>query len=209
MNVMECIANYVDGIAAGAPVFTRDIHDHVAGLLPGTDRAVVNGYVARYARRNPGFVRHRKGIYYKTVQTPFGPAGIDIAELIRRTYLYDGGRVIGYETGPSYMHKAGLTAQMPKLTFIATENIRSKPIDGIRLVKPVTGITEENYRCLQLLDMMDNRFKVCFEDGRAKVFREFIDRHGLSYERLLYYARLYRNTRIYREIADTTTGDVR
>lgn len=208
MNVMDCIANYVGGIGTRVPIFTQDIYDYVAGQLPETDKAVVNEYITRYARRNPDFVRHQKGIYYKTVYTPFGQAGINTTELIKRTYLYDGGRVIGYETGPSYMNKVGLTTQMPKFTFIATENKKSRSIDGIQLVKPVTDITEENYRYLQLLDMMDNRFKVHFEREKAKVFRAFIDSYGLSYERLLNYAKLYRNTRIYQEIAETTRGEV-
>ncbi|UKI14062.1 MAG: hypothetical protein L6V85_08120 [Clostridiales bacterium] len=69
-------------------------------------------------------MRYQKGIYYKTVHTPFGVAGIDTTELIKRTYLVNGDDVIGYESGPSYMNKIGLTTQMPNMTYIVTTRTR-------------------------------------------------------------------------------------
>ncbi len=208
MNVIECIDKYVKGVDLREPIFTQDIFSFIAERVTDIRKDVVNEYITRYLDRNSNFVRFQKGIYYKTVETPFGKAGIDITALIRRIYLYDGDKVVGYETGPSYMNKMGLTTQMPKDIFIATKKARVKKLDGVRIVRAVTEISGENYRYLQLLDMMDNPFKVAIEGERTKAFRDFIDRYELSYETLLNYACLYRNKNIYQEIAKTTRRSV-
>lgn len=204
MNIIDCIDNYVGRIALRVPIFTQDIFAYVAEQSPNVQKGVVNEYITRYAERNPGFIRYQKGIYYKTLETPFGKAGIDITELIRRLYLYDGDKVVGYETGPSYMNKMGLTTQMPRYIFIATRRTGASQIEGLQLVRAVTNVSDDNFRYLQLLDMMDNRFKVQLDGERTQAFRDYIDRYELSYETLLNYATMYRNKNIYQEIASTT-----
>lgn len=212
MNVMECIELYIGNVEERTPIFTQEIYESVLKEFPTAKKNMVNEYVTRYAEKHPDFVRYKKGIYYKSKQTPFGVCGIDMTELIRKTYLYDGKKVIGYETGPSYMNKIGLTTQMPKFTFIATENNRLNAAgedDGVYLIAPVMNVTENNFRYLQLLDMLDNRFKVKIENENPyMIYRSYIERYGLDYERLLNYARLYKNNRIYREIAQTARGEV-
>ncbi|MCM1196145.1 MAG: hypothetical protein NC310_03600 [Roseburia sp.] len=207
MKIMDYIEEYVNCIGIRMPIFTQEIYDYVFSKLPNVNKAVINEYIVRYAKQNPEFIRYQKGIYYKTTNTPFGQAGINLTELIKKNYLFDSGKRIGYETGPSYMNKIGLTTQMPKFTFIATENKKSRPMESVYLIKPVTHITEENFRYLQLLDMMENRVKVHFEVDRIKIFRDFIDRYELNYEQLLNFAKLYHNNKIYQEIAETTRGE--
>lgn len=117
--------------------------------------------------------------------------------------LVDGGNVIGYETGPSYMNMLGLTTQMPVSTFLASDRIKSAEDRDIIVVKPVIKINNGNYRYLQFLDVLDNRMKVRIEaENYKEILRRYIDAHGLDFERLMYYARYYKDDCIYGRIAE-------
>lgn len=47
---------------------------------------------------------YKKGIYYRSVSTPFGDVGIDKEQLIKDKYLYDDN---GYEGGLNLLNKLG------------------------------------------------------------------------------------------------------
>lgn len=209
MGIIDCIAEYIDKVDHRVPIFTADIFDYVERKIPGVRRDLLNVYITRYAKNNPNFVRYQKGIYYKTVTTPFGRASINYTDLIRRTYLTDETDVYGYETGPSFMNKLGLTTQMPAHTYIVTERNRVILAEdkSIFLIKPMTDITKDNYRYLQFLDILDNRLNVIIEAQNTKeILRSYIDKHSLDFELMLYYAGYYRNNRLYARIADLAKG---
>lgn len=205
MTMMECIETYIDQAANRMPIFTDDIFNYVIKYIPDADKKVLNEYIARYAKRNPEFLRYRKGVYYKTILTPFGQAGISFAELVRRMYLTEGEDIIGYETGPSYMNKIGLTTQMPAYTYLATERARYHLADKERLylIKPVVRVNKENYRYLQLLDLLVNRQAVKFEaDNYRDILRAQIDKFGLNFETLVGYAKYYKSDIVYAKLAE-------
>ncbi len=210
MTIMECIVQYVDGQEDRVPIFTNDIYKYVEKNVPDIQKGVLNEYIVRYAKVNPNFIRYQKGIYYKTVKTPFGQAGIKYAELIKRVYIGDGEEIIGYETGPSYMNKIGLTTQISAHTYLATERQRATfSIEDTNLyfIKPVTGINKDNYRYLQFLDILENKMKVKIETENYKdILRNYIDKHLLNFEKLLAYARYYKNNNIYKGIAELARG---
>lgn len=212
MTVMDCIGEYVNGVEYRVPIFTNDIYKYVEKRVPKVRKSVLNEYVIRYAKNNPEFVRYQKGIYYRTIVTPFGEAGISYVELIRRVYLLDGDEVVGYETGPSFMNKIGLTTQMPTHTYLATERARvivAAHNDRLLLLKPITKVTKDNYRYLQFLDLLDNRMKVKIEaENYQEILRNYIDAYSLNFELLLRYARMYKNNKIYVRIAELARGVV-
>ena len=195
--VMTYIEEYIGTIAPRKPIFTQDIFEYVAARECQTDKQVVNEYVVRYAKKHPEFKRYKKGIYYKAMYTAFGEAGIDMQALAMRLYIGNDGVPMGYESGPSLMNKMGLTTQLPKYTYITTQKTeRSAPceISGYFLVKPVTKITPENKPYLQFLDVLENRFSVQLNVSDAKaVYRRFMAAHGLTFEKLLYYAGFYKS----------------
>ena len=213
MGIMEYIVKYVDTAEMRVPIFTVDIFEYVEKHIPGVRKDIVNAYITRYAKSNPAFVRYQKGIYFKTVTTPFGKAPINYTELVRRTYISDGDEVFGYETGPSYMNKIGLTTQMSAQTYIATERTRATIVQGdknIQLLAPITDITKSNYRYLQFLDILDNRMKIAIEaDNVHEILRAYIDKYRLNFETLLYYANYYKNNRLYGRIAELARGGYR
>ena len=177
---MQYIDEFVRKAELRVPLYTNEIYEYVKTKLPDTDKATFNMTLQRYEKRNPDFVRYQKGVYYKTVHTPFGVAGIDTTELIKRTYLVNGDEVIGYESGPSYMNKIGLTTQMPNMTYIVTTRTRyttEDKKDGIYLIKPY-----------------------------QEILRKQIGTFGLSFERLIGYAKYYNNNNVYAGLSELARG---
>lgn len=213
MTVMDCIGEYVGGVDYRIPIFTNDIYKYVETRIPDVRKDVLNEYVTRYAKSNPEFVRYQKGIYYKTVTTPFGKVGISYTELIKRMYLMDGDEVFGYETGPSFMNKIGLTTQMPTHTYLVTERTRvvvAEDNDRLLLFKPIIKVTKDNFRYLQFLDLLDNRMKVRIEaENYQEILRNYVDKYKLNFELLLCYARYYKNNKIYGRIAELARGETK
>ena len=193
MNVMDCIKEYIGQAENKMPILTDDIFAYVQKRFPNVQKAMVNKYIARYTEKTPTLVRHKKGIYYKAVVTPFGTTGINYTELIKRVYLENGDEVIGYETGPSYMNKIGLTTQMPQYTYLATEKSRTTIVDdksGLYLLRPVIDITNENYRYLQFLDILENRMGATIEAANYyDILRGCIRRYNFSFERMIGYSK--------------------
>ena len=215
MTILECIDQYVNGKDDRIPIFTNDIYNYVVTYIPDVRKDVFNEYLTRYSKRNAFFIRYQKGIYYKTVVTPFGNAGINYTELVKRVYLCDGNKVFGYETGASFMNKIGLTTQIPTCTYIATEHNRIYVKDNgehICLLKPIVGVTRENYRYLQFLDLIDNRMKIAVEvedDTYKNILRNFIELYGLNFELLLHFGQYYKNDNIYHRLAELARGELR
>lgn len=209
MTIMQYIDEYVNKAVARVPIYTNEIYDYVRSKLPNTEKATFNMTLQRYAQKRADFLRYKKGIYYKTFQTPFGTAGIDTMMLIKKTYLLNGNEVIGYESGPSYMNKLGLTTQMPKFTYIVTQKARfnTEKTDELFLVKPTVKITDENYRYLQFLDVLDNKMQVPIEAVNYKqILRRQISAYNLSFEKLIGYAKYYKNTKVYEGLSEIARG---
>lgn len=209
MTVMQCIDEFIQKAELRVPMYTNEIYEYVKSKSPDTDKATFNMTLQRYEKSNPYFMRYQKGIYYRTVYTPFGLAGINMTELIKRKYLVNGNEVIGYESGPSYMNKIGLTSQMPNMTYIVTGKTRYTTEDkkhGLYLIKPVFPVNRDNYRYLQLLDMIDNKMKVKIEaDNYQEILRKQIDTFSLTFERLIGYAQYY-NNKVYAGLSELARG---
>lgn len=95
-----------------------------------------------------------KGVFYKPEQTVFGELKPDYSELLR-SYLFENGKRIAYETGTSLYNRMGLTTQ---LAFRIKISSRGKRIN-INLgtlkadaVKSYAEVTDSNYETLGILD---------------------------------------------------------
>ncbi len=206
MNIQNLINEYISSVPARMPIFTKDIFDFAKKKVPDLKKGVLNEYITRYMKKHSEFTRYKKGIYYKTVETPFGKAGIKYSELIKRFYIEDGKNIIGYETGPSYMNKLGLTTQMSACTYIATQKERATvalETGSICLLKPIIEINRENYRYLQLLDVIENKSGVVIENSNYKnILRNEIFKYSLEFEKMLGYAQYYDSNKLYKKIAE-------
>lgn len=210
MKIMDCISLFVNEMEISEPIFTNDIYEYVKRRIPNVKKNVLNEYINRFEKMNPNFVRYQKGIYYKTSYTPFGSSDIKYNDLIKKTYINSGDEVYGYESGPSYINKIGLTTQMPSCTYIVTKKNRaylSIPNNNVKLLKPIIEINNDNYHYLQFLDILDNKYKVPFDSNNYKeIMRNYIDKYNLDFEKLLYYAKYYNNNKIYDMLANLANG---
>jgi len=95
-----------------------------------------------------------KGVFYKPEQTVFGELKPDYSELLR-PYLFENGKRVAYETGPSLYNRLGLTTQMAFRIKIASRGKRININRGILkadAVKSYAEVTDSNYNTLGLLD---------------------------------------------------------
>ena len=211
MNLMNCINDYIGGIEYRIPIFTEDIYNYAKTIIPDLKRNILNEYVTRFQKNNPEFIRYQKGIYYKSIDTPFGKSSISYKDLINRIYIKNGDDVIGYESGPYFMNKIGLTTQLPAHTYLVTENNRVTLGDissNMVLNKPIIKINKYNYRYLQFLDLLDNKYKVKIEANNYKeILRNYIDKYNLDFELLLFYAKYYKNNTIFKKISELAKGE--
>lgn len=138
---------------------------------------------------------YQKGIYYRSVSTPFGDVGIDKEQLIQDKYLYDDN---GYEGGLNLLNKLGLTTQIPNkrvlVTNKASDCARTDKKLNVVVRPPKTEINKENKQYLKVLDALDT-----FEDAPIDVeepyvvVRNYISQLDLEYSKLLAMANNYYN----------------
>ena len=210
MSLTRCIDEFVAEVPLSEPMTTDEIYAYVLSKLPDVSKASFNVSMQRYEQKNPEIARYKKGVYYKKIDTPFGDSGIDIEEMIRRTYLLDGDEVIGYERGPSLMNKVGLTTQIPGLIYLATMKVHGSKNDPryfLSLSKPTTEVNKANFRYLQFLDLLQNKEKVSVEvDNPVPIMKKLIDRYSLSYEKLIWYAHYFNSKEVYDALSHIAGG---
>ncbi len=136
---------------------------------------------------------YKKGIYYRSVSTPFGDVGIDKEQLIKDKYLYDDN---GYEGGLNLLNKLGLTTQMSNKRVLVTNKADNhfdadKELDVV-VHSPKTVINKENKRYLMVLDILEqiNDAPIDIEDP-YRLIRDYINQLGLDYSKLFVLANNY------------------
>lgn len=205
-DIKSLITEYVDSVDTGIPIFTNDIHKFVHSKIENANPFVINEYINRHEKNDDNFIRHQKGIYYKSEPTAFGMTKIKRGHLISRLYLKDGDDVIGYETGPSLINRMGLTTQVPRDAYYATNNYRTtRKMESVVILKPIIKVTKENYKYLQILDVLKNQYQIYFEvDNVDEIIRLIMRANDLSFETLLFYATFYNDKEVYKRVADLT-----
>ena len=152
-------------------------------------------------------MRFDKGVYYIPKQSRLKgniPLGTDT--VVRAKYVLKNGKIEGYYSGYTFANQLGITTQVPYVTEIvsikASSKFRELDIKGRRVVlrKPRTAITEDNYRVLQLLDLLSD-FPQYADENRSDVslrvktymIKEGIDRRKVDQYIGKYPERIYRN----------------
>ena len=192
MNIMDLIDEYVNKYEIGIPIYSNSICEYVLSNY-STKINIINEYINRYEEKHDNFVRYRKGIYYRTVKTPFGYSNINYSILVTDLYLKDNNNVYGYITGPSLANKIGLTTQLSKDEYIVTNNNRIvSDVDNIKLYKPAVTVTKDNYKILQVLDLLLNKNNINYDcDNPNKLIYDYIINNNITFEGLLYYSKYY------------------
>jgi hypothetical protein len=197
-NFQRIVDEYIKKQAYMTPLFNEDVYDFVVAKSCGANKEdikfAVNMALCRIEKQRNDFIRFQKGVYYKAENTVFGYAKLDPFAVARKKYIQNTSGIIGYETGYSLFAKAGLTTQIPKDCYIATNRFtgRGQFTDAILntvIIKPVLEVTENNYKYLQALELILNRLNVNVEVENRDIFiYDFIEKQKLDSARLMYYA---------------------
>ena len=152
--------------------------------------------------------RYQKGIYYKAQATPFGKTRLNPAYVARDAYVCKDGEVIGYETGASFLNQIGLTTQIPKYRYNATNAFKqngSRVVGDLNIVirKPVAKVTKENCLYLQLLDAIENKDKAPIDAINPEaIIVGYMKNRKLEFGELIGYAKKYYRGEILLQIGE-------
>lgn len=137
-----------------------------------------------------------KGVFYKPEQTVFGELKPDYSELLR-SYLFENGKRIAYETGTSLYNRMGLTTQLAFRIKIASRGKRININRGTLkadAVKSYTEVNDSNYETLGILDAFKDMKRIpdCSETQSVRrlsaIIKKLNDKQIAS---LIKYALLY------------------
>ena len=205
------MTEYLDTLPQEAPVTTDMVTAYMTertGEPEDKVRKTVNVNLARLERDGVVF-RITRGVYCKRIKTPFGDYVPSKDMIYGRWLVLDGDRVIGYETGLSLMNQLGLVSQMPRKKWIATNNYTlpvPKDVE-IEVQKPRAAVTNENYKYLQILDMIDSMAEAPVDAAAPEeIIREKTESAGLLPDRLILYARKFYPTKTLERTVDVILG---
>ena len=124
-----------------------------------------------------------------------------ICKVIEKKYICDEDGTKGYFTGAYLFNKLGLTTQVPKEILIVTNecpnfNDYNNKNLGVTIRKPKILINEDNYKYLQLFDILINKdnIKIEVDDEKDNIYK-FIEDNKLEFEKIFEYANKINNLR--------------
>ena len=106
------------------------------------------------------------------------------------------------------IQKIGLTTQIPKYRYIATNKYNHKGnriIEDMKVVirKPNTLVQEDNILYLQLIDAIENKDKINIDSSNPSgILNDYIVRNKLDYGKLIAIAARYYGKEIIMQISD-------
>lgn len=192
MTYGQYIEQYINQQPIAVPIYTANISQLLAARFQLSSAKAVSATAVAVKRAMdrkliPDLRFYQKGIYYRTLVTPFGEMGIDKEKLIAHKYLdHDQ----GYDTGAGLLYRMGLTTQIPNERLIATnaaqDCVRRDEKLNISICPPRTKITAENKVYLQVLDAMEQIERAPVDaDQPYRVLADHIQRKQLQYGVLL------------------------
>jgi len=126
-------------------------------------------------------------------------SALSVNKIIKNKYLFKKSQRIGYVTGLDFANSLKLTTQVPGMIEIVTENASSKKRyveynkRRVALRKAKTDITENNYKILQAIELINNFNKVSDVPMERAVLKilDYIKDVKITSKELDYYLSLY------------------
>lgn len=193
------VVNYINNCEKNEPIFIEDIKEYIMQFYNEAEKEnVCNNIKAilnRLTKENVIKTAY-KGIYYIPKVNIFGEMPLARRKIIQHKYLVDKlGNVKGYITGAMLFNQLGLTTQVPNLIDIATNECKNynKYTNGYlntTIRKPKIDVTTENYKYLQLFDLIENKDNINIEvENEDELLYRFIKENELNFEKIIKYAR--------------------
>jgi len=210
MNCYKIVLDYINERKNDEPIFIEEIKDHVA-IFYGKEELEkvlknVNVIVNRL-KKEKIIKQADKGIYYKPSMGIWGETVPPMHEIRKYKYIMEkDGTLKGYVTGAKLFNLMGLTTQIPRRTDIATNECKNanKYINDkyqVIIRKPKIEVTNDNYKYLQLLDILANDDKIHVEvENEEDILYKYIKEYELDFEKILKYARQINNKKVINKI---------
>lgn len=198
MNCYELVLNYIKKQPNATPIFIDEVNQFVLPFYKtGDKQKVYNNVKAILNRLNKENIIKTayKGIYYIPKTNLFGEMLLGNNEIVKYKYLMDKkGNIKGYITGALLFNQAHLTTQVPNVIDIATNECKNynkyfnKDLNVI-IRQPKIKVNNENYKYLQLFDLIENKDNIGIEVENAdELIYEFIKENDLDFEKIIKYA---------------------
>lgn len=198
MNYYNIVLEYINTIGKGVPVFINEIEEYIIdNQMEMNDRKVYNNVKAILHRmNNEGLLEKAySGIYYMPIENIFGKMAIGNRDIIHYKYITDKkGNIKGYITGAKLFNEARLTTQVPNVIDIVSNECKNynkynNPNLNVVIRKPKIKITNDNYKYLQLFDLIENKDKIEIEvENSDELIYRFIKVNNLDFEKIIKYA---------------------
>ena len=170
----------------GEPIFIKDIK------IDGLSKSTIRVYFKRLV--DSGKIRKKiNGIYYFPLffkEFDNSELSIDEDSIIFRKYICKDEKIFGYYTGSTFANICHVSVQFPFVKSIRTNNTtsikRTIKIGNFTYIirKSYVKITNENFRVLQLLDLLKD-LDIYIEDGEKKTretLASFVNEYNITLE---------------------------
>ena len=205
MNYNKIVIEYINKCNLDEPLLLEEIKQYVVNKYKNNDISILNNINVIINRmcKNHILKQFYKGIYYKPVKNIFGEMPLDKNKVIIKKYIKDEhGNIKGYITGAKLFNQLGLTTQVPNIINIVTndcKNYNEYKNDklGVIIRQPKIKIDNDNYKYLQLFDIINNKDQINIEvDNEDEIIYNFIEDNKLDFEKIIKYARETKNKRV-------------
>ena len=205
MNYNEIVCKYINKCNLDEPLFLDDIKQYVINEYKKDDINILNNINVIINRlcKNEVLKQFYKGIYYKPAKNIFGEMPLDKNKVIIKKYIKDEqGNIKGYITGAKLFNQLGLTTQVPNIINIVTNECKNyneykNEKLGVIIRQPKIKINNDNYRYLQLFDIINNKDQINIEvDNEDEIIYNFIEENKLDFEKIIKYARETKNKKV-------------
>ncbi len=199
MNCSTLVLNYINSCEKNEPIFIEDIKEYIMQFYNEKEKENVFNNVKAILNRltKENIIKTAyKGIYYIPIENIFGEIPLATRKIVKYKYLVDKlGNVKGYVTGATLFNQVGLTTQVPNVIDIATnecKNYNKYTNNYLNTIirKPKIEVTTENYKYLQLFDLIENKDNINIEvEDEDEIIYKFIQENELDFEKIIKYAR--------------------
>ena len=199
MNICKLVLEYIDQYPEDEPIFIEDIKKYIIQKCKdenNQESVLKNVNVILNRLKKEGIIRAEyRGVYYKPIISMFGEVPLNTNKLRKLKYLEDkDGNKKGYLIGAKLFNMLGLTTLVPNVTDIVTNECKyHKQYDKklrTYIRKPKIKITNENYRYLQFIDILENKDNIYIEAENANdILYGIIKECKLDFEKIIKYIR--------------------
>lgn len=208
MNICKLVFEYIDKYPEGEPIFIEDIKKYIMKQFDKEqsdkqEKISKNINVILNRLKNEGIIKAEyKGVYYKPTISIFGEVPLNSDKLIKLKYLEDkDGNVKGYISGAKLFNILGLSTLVPNVTEVVTNECKYHKYYDKKLktyiMKPKIEITNENYKYLQFIDILDSKDSEHIDAKNAdEIIYKIIVEDELDFEKIIKYARETNNRKV-------------